>query len=186
MGRVVLWMQQTVDGYVEGPNGEFDWPLVEDELHTHFNEVIERTASAFLYGRKVFEMMAGFWPTATEVEHANTARFARLWVPMPKYVFSNTLETAAWSSQVVSGDLTLGVKQIKAEHDGDLLLIGGATIAGELTRLGLIDEYHVFTHPVLLGGGTRLHPQLEQRINLELVETRTFEPGVVLHRYLPR
>ena len=186
MGRVVLWMQQTLDGYTEGPNGEFDWPVVADDTHTYFNDKIEQTAGAFLYGRKTFEMMAAFWPTVTEVDHENTARFARMWVPMPKFVFSNTLTSAEWNSEVVGGDIATRVRKLKGEIDGDLILIGGATIAGELVRLGLVDEHHVFVHPVLLGGGSRLYPELGERIELELVEATTFGGGVVLQRHVPR
>src|SRR5437588_336691 len=106
MGRVVLWMQASVDGFTEGPNGEFDWPIVADDTHTYFNEKLEQTAGAFLYGRRTFEMMAGFWPTALDSDHANTARFARMWVPMPKFVFSNSStrrrSAVAWSSAATS------------------------------------------------------------------------------------
>jgi len=186
MGRVVLWMQQSLDGFTQGPDGEFDWPIVTDDTHTYFNEQIERTAGAFLYGRRTFEMMAGFWPTAIDSEHANTARFARTWVPMPKYVFSDVLERADWNTTVVSGDLVDQVTKLKDAIDGDLILIGGATIAGELVRLGLVDEYHVFTHPVLLGGGQRLYPRMDTRVELELVEVTPFGGGVVLHRHVPR
>jgi dihydrofolate reductase len=183
---VVLWMQQSVDGYTEGPNGEFDWPIVADDTHTYFNEKIERTAGAFLYGRRTFQMMAGFWPTAVDSEHANTARFARTWVPMPKFVFSDTLEHADWNTTVVRGDLVDRVTKLKATIDGDLILIGGATIAGQLVELGLVDEHHVFTHPVLLGGGRRLYPEMSARIELEHIEAIPFGGGVVLHRYLRR
>lgn len=186
MGRVVLWMQQSIDGFTQGPNGEFDWPVVTDDTHTYFNEQIERTAGAFLYGRRTFEMMVGFWPTVVDSEHANTARFARMWVPMPKYVFSKELHHADYNTTVVSGDLVEAVTALKAAIDGDLILIGGATIAGEFVRLRLVDEFHVFTHPVLLGGGQRLYPTLDHRIELELVDATTFGGGVVLHRYVPR
>jgi dihydrofolate reductase len=186
MGRVVLWMQQSLDGFTQGPNGEFDWPVVTDDTHTYFNEQIERTAGAFLYGRRTFEMMASFWPTVVDSEHANTARFARLWVPMPKFVFSNTLEQADWNATVVCGDLVEQVTALKETTERDLILIGGATIAGGLVRLGLVDEHHVFTHPVLLGGGQRLYPALDVRIELQLVEARPFGGGVVLHRHVPR
>lgn len=186
MGRVVLWMQQTLDGCTQGPNGEFDWPVVADDTHTYFNEKIEATAGALLYGRRTFEMMAGFWPTVVDSEHANTARFARLWVPIPKFVFSNTLERADFNTTVVNGDLVAGVNRLKATIDGDLILIGGATMAGELVGLGLVDEHHVFTHPVLLGGGQRLYSTLDARIELDLAEVRAFGGGVVLHRHVRR
>ena len=186
MGRVVLWMQSTVDGFTQGPNGEFDWPIVASDTHAYFNDRLEQTAGAFLYGRRTFEMMASYWPAAVDDDEPNTARFARMWVPMPKFVFSNTLEGADWNTTILNGDLVERVSALKQTIEGDLVMIGGATVAGELVRLGLVDEHHVFVHPVVLGAGQRLYPAMDARIELDLVETSTFGGGVVLHRYVPR
>ena len=186
MGRLVLWMQQSLDGFVEGPGGAFDWPVVADDTHTYFNDRIEATAGAFVYGRKTFEMMAGFWPTVVDSDHVNTARFARMWAPMPKLVVSDTLTNADWNSTIVRGDIGAELTRWKGEIDGDLILIGSVTVAAELVRAGVVDEHHVFTHPVLLGGGRRLYPDLDSRVELDLVEARTFGGGVVLHRHAPK
>jgi dihydrofolate reductase len=181
--RVILWMQQTVDGFFEGPNGEFDWPIVLPEMNQFFNDKA-RTLGAFLYGRKVFEMMAGFWPTADQhADTPQTAEFARIWKPMPKFVFSRTLDRADWNTTVLGGDLVEEVSRLKEQDGGDLALFGGAEIAGEFMRLDLVDEYHLFTHPVVLGGGTALFGRLERRLPVRLVEATTFDPGVVLLRH---
>ena len=184
MGRLVLWMQQSLDGFTEGRDGDFEWPVVADDTHTYFNERIEATVGAFVYGRKTFEMMASFWPGALDIDHTNTARFAKLWVPTPKLVASRTLTHADWNSTIVRGDLGAELTRWKGEIEGDLILIGSGTVAAELVRAGTVDEHHVFTHPVILGGGRRLYPELDERIPLELVEARTFGGGVVLHRHV--
>ncbi len=183
MRRVILWMQQTVDGYAEGPNGEFDWPVVLPEMNRFFN-ARARELGGFLYGRKVFQMMAGFWPTA-DVEPATpeTGEFARIWRPMPKFVFSSTLETTEWNTTVLRGPVAEEVARLKKQDGGDLALFGGAEIASAFLREDLVDEFHIFTHPVVLGGGTRLFAPLASRLPVRLVETTTFDPGVVLMRH---
>jgi len=186
MGRLVLWMQQTLDGYAAGPNGELDWPTVADDTHTYFNERIESTAGAFVYGRRTVEMMAGYWPTAVDSDHANTARFARTWVSMPKLVVSGTLSPTAaeWKSSVVDSPEALA--GWKERIEGGLVLIGGAALAADVVRLGLVDEHHVFVHPVILGGGQRLYPPTDARIELDHISSTTFGGGVVLHRHAAR
>jgi dihydrofolate reductase len=183
MGNVILWMQQTVDGYVEGPNGEFDWPVVLPELNRFFNAKA-RELDAFLYGRKVYQMMAGFWPTVdVDPETPETAEFTNIWKPKPKYVFSSTLDTTEWNTTVLRGPVPDEVARLKERADGDVALFGGGEIAGAFLRGDLIDELHIFTHPVVLGGGRPLFSPLEQRLPVRLVEATTFEPGVVLLRH---
>ena len=184
MGRkVILWMQQTVDGYIEGPDGEFDWPIVLPEMNAFFNQKA-RELGGFLYGRRVYEMMVGFWPTAdVDPDTPQTAEYAGIWRPMPKFVFSRTLQSADWNTTVLRGDVAEEVATLKAQDGGDLALFGGAEIASAFMRHDLIDEYHLFTHPVVLGGGKPLFSPLGQRLPVRLVEARTFEPGVVLMRH---
>ena len=124
--------------------------------------------------------------SAVDSEHANTARFARLWLPTPKLVASRTLTSADWKSTIMRGDLGAELTRWKDEIEGDLILIGSGTVAAELVRAGVVDEHQVFTHPVILGGGRRLYPALDERIPLDLVEARTFGGGVVLHRHVRR
>lgn len=183
MPNVILWMHQSVDGFFEGPNHEFDWPIVYPALQRHFIDQ-QRAVGAFLYGRRVYEMMAGYWPTA-DVNPASPedAEYGRIWKEKPKIVFSKTLDQAGWGTRVIKENIAEEIATLKAQSDGDLVLYGGADIASTFIKLGLIDEYHIFVHPVVLGGGTPLFPALTERIKLTLVEARTFDPGVVLHRY---
>jgi dihydrofolate reductase len=176
-------MSVSLDGFVEGPDRELDWHLVDDELHSHFNEQLA-TMSAFLNGRVMYELMAAFWPTA-DADPASTApmvEFAGIWRETPKIVFSRTLERADWNITVVRDVDPAEIRRWTTEPGGDLVL-GGADIAAAFQRHGLVDEYRVYVHPVVIGRGKPLFPPAGPRLDLRLVETRPFGNGVVLLRY---
>jgi dihydrofolate reductase len=183
MRKIVLMMSVSLDGFIEGPNREIDWHLVDDELHSHFNQQLS-TMGAFLNGRVTYELMAGFWPTA-DTDPQSTApmvEFARIWRDMPKVVYSRTLERADWNATVVRDVVPDEVMELKAQPGGDLAL-GGAHLAAAFMRYDLIDEYRIYVHPVVIGKGKPLFPASDTRIHLRLAETRTFGNGVVLLRY---
>ncbi len=181
--KLILMMSVSIDGFIEGPNRELDWHMVDDELHSHFNEQLG-AMSAFLEGRVTYELMASFWPTA-DADPASTrpmVEFARIWRDMPKIVYSRTLERADWNATVVRDVVVNEVLELKAQPGGDLVL-GGADLAAAFMRYDLIDEYRLYIHPIVIGQGKPLFPASEARINLRLVETRAFGNGVVLLRY---
>lgn len=183
MRKIVWMMSVSLDGYMEGPDRELDWHLVDDELHRHFNDVLG-AMGAFLDGRVTYELMAEFWPTA-DTDPASTApmaEFARIWRDMPKLVFSRTLERADWNSTVVREVVADDIMALKAEPGGDLAL-GGADLAATFLRLDLIDEYRLYVHPIVLGRGNPMFSPTADRIDLRLAETRTFGTGVILLRY---
>jgi dihydrofolate reductase len=183
MRKIILMMSLSVDGYFEGPNRELDWQMVDDELHRHFNEWLG-AASAFLDGRVTYELMAEYWPTADQDPSSPepVAEFARIWREMPKFVFSRTLERADWNA-VVAHDVDVDeIKALEAEPGGDMAL-GGADLAATFMHHDLIDEYWLYIHPVVIGGGHSLFPHGFQK-QLHLVETRRFGNGVVLLRYV--
>ncbi|MEV4013876.1 dihydrofolate reductase family protein [Nonomuraea angiospora] len=183
MSKLIYWVHTSVDGHIEGPNGEFDWPAMGPELSAYGDEVHARVGT-FLYGRVVWEMMSSYWPHAESIsDDPHDLKFAPIWRSTPKIVFSTTLKEAGWDARIVSGDLAKEVAELKSGPGKDLLLNGGSRLAGALTELGLIDEYHIMVHPVVLGGGRPLFPPLPQRTGLRLVETRTFDAGVALLRY---
>jgi dihydrofolate reductase len=128
--------------------------------------------------------MAGYWPTAEADPAATPAmvEFARIWRDKPKIVFSRTLQRVDWNSRLVRDDAAAEVARLKAEPGFDMD-VGGPTTAAPLIRLDLIDEYRLYVHPVILGAGTRYFAALEDRIALKLVETRTFDSGVVYLHY---
>ena len=183
MGRLIYSMSVSLDGFVETPNRALDWVCVDEELHSFFNDEAQ-AMSAFLYGRRMYELMGDYWPRAETDRSATPAmlEFARLWKDKPKIVFSRTLERVAWNSRLVRDDPAAEVVRLKAQPGFDMD-VGGPTTAAALVRLGLIDEYRLFIHPVILGAGTSFFPAVDDRIGLKLVETRTFGSGVVYLRY---
>ena len=183
MRKIILMMSVSLDGFMEGPERELDWQLVDDELHRHFNEQLS-AMGAFLDGRVAYELMAGFWPTA-DSDPASTGpmvEFARIWRDMPKIVFSRTLELAEWNTTVVRDVVADQIMELKEQPGGDLAL-GGADLAAAFMRQDLIDEYRLYVHPVVIGGGKPWFQASGTRIDLVLAETRTFGNGVVLLRY---
>jgi dihydrofolate reductase len=184
LGRLIYSMSVSLDGFVETPSRSLDWVLVDEELHAVFNDEA-RAMSAFLYGRRMYELMAGYWPSAETDPSASPAmlEFARIWKDKPKIVFSRTLERIDWNSRLVRDDAAAEVARLKAEPGFDMD-VGGPTTAAPLIRLGLVDEFRLFVHPVILGGGKPFFPALEDRIGLTLLETRRFDSGVVYLRYL--
>lgn len=183
MGKLVYSMSMSLDGFAAAPDGSLDWVLVDDELHAHFNEEAA-TMSASLYGRRMYELMAGYWPTAETDPAAPPVMvdFGRIWLATPKIVFSSTLEEVAWNSRLVSGDAVTEVARLKAEPGFDMD-VGGPTLAGSLLRAGLVDEIRTYVHAVVLGAGLPFFPRLDSSIRTRLLETRVFGSGVILLRY---
>jgi dihydrofolate reductase len=183
VGNIVLMMSVSADGFIEGPDRDIGWHLVDDELHRHFNEVAA-AMGAFLDGRVTYELMAEFWPTADRNPESSPpmVEFARIWRDMPKVVFSRTLERADWNATVVREVVPEEIRRMQAEPGGDMA-VGGADLADEFRRHDLIDEYRLYVHPILLGQGTPLFRPADDRAELRLLETRTFGNGVVLLRY---
>jgi dihydrofolate reductase len=183
MGRLIYSMSVSLDGFVETPSRSLDWVQVDEELHSFFNDAA-REMSTFLYGRWMYELMSGYWPTAEADPAATPAmiEFARIWKEKPKIVFSRTLETVEWNSRLVPDHAAAEVARLKAQPGFDMD-VGGPTTAARLIRAGSIDEYRLFVQPVILGSGTPFFPGLDDRVGLKLLETRTFGSGVVYLRY---
>ncbi|GAA4888884.1 dihydrofolate reductase family protein [Streptomyces coeruleoprunus] len=182
MGKITHFVHQSLDGFIEGPNGEFDWPAMDAELSAYANSLTE-SADIFLYGRVVWEMMAGFWPRAEEFStHEHDLAFAPVWRRTPKVVVSSTLEKADWNTRVIGSDVVAELADLK-RAGAHLVLFGGSALAAHLTEHGLIDEYQIFVHPVVLGGGKPVFGTPQQRLALTLAESRIFDSQVVLLRY---
>jgi dihydrofolate reductase len=184
MGKLIYTMNVSLDGYVETLDHSLEWSAVDDELHRWFNEH-ERRADAFLYGRRLYETMAAFWPHG-ETDPASTptmVEYARIWNAKPKIVFSRTLDSVAWNSRLVrDGDPADELARLRAEFPGELH-VGGATLAASFIERGLVDEYRLVIHPVILGGGTPFFPKLERPTGLRLIETHAFGGGALLVAY---
>jgi dihydrofolate reductase len=181
--RVTYSMGMSLDGYIVGPDGSFDWTAPDDELfRSHIDEI--REVGVHLMGRRLYETML-YWETADQDPSLSDAEleWAALWKPLPKVVFSTTLSAVQGNARLASGGLAEEIERLRAEPGEGDIAVGGATLAAEAAALGLIDEYRLRVHPVLVGGGIPFFPQHERRVDLDLVETRTFRSNVVYLRY---
>ena len=183
MRKVIYAMNVSLDGFIEDPTGAIDWSALDEELHQFFNDQ-EYDIDTHLYGRGMYEIMSDFWPTAdlNPSAPAYVVEYARLWKRTPKIVFSRTLEQVGENAMLVRDNIADEIAKLKAQPGKDMSL-GGAGIAASFMRLDLIDEYQVYIHPIVLGGGKPMFPELDAEISLQLAETRTFGSGVVLLRY---
>jgi dihydrofolate reductase len=184
--KLIYSMNATLDGYIAARGDDIGWSVPSAELHQWFNDRA-REIGVSLYGRKLWEVMSAHWPTADQQPDATPVEveFARVWQKTPKVVFSATLDEVSGNARLVTGNAVAEITRLKAE-DGAPMEIGGAVLAGAAMRAGLIDEYQVVTHPVLVGGGTPFFSVLDTWVNLRLVETRTFPDGVTLSHYESR
>jgi len=183
MGTLIYGFNVSVDGYIADAHGNIDWSEPSDELHQYWND-FERKTALSLYGRRLYELMSAYWPTADQALDATPliVDFAQIWRDMPKVVFSHTLESVDGNSRLERGDPVEVVRKLKADTDGQLE-VAGATLAAPIVRAGLVDEYRIVVAPTAVGGGTPFFPALPSWIKLRLVENRTFPGGAVLLRY---
>ncbi len=183
MRKVAYGMNVSLDGYIAAPDDDIGWGVPGDELFQWWSDRVGATALA-LYGRRLWETMSSHWPTADQDPDATPAQieFARRWQRMPKVVFSSTIRSVDFDARLVTGDAVVEIARLKTE-DGGRMDLGGATLAAAAMRAGLIDEYAIVTHPVLVGGGTPFFTALDSWVDLNLVETRRFPDGVLLSRY---
>ncbi len=183
MRRVTYSLGVSLDGYIVGPDGDITAPPPDEEVWRFVTDEI-RQVGVHLLGRKLYETML-YWedpdqePSFDESERA----WAAIWNPLPKVVFSTTLSAVQGNARLASGGLAEEIKRLRAEPGEGDIAIGGATLAAEAAALGLIDEYRLRVYPMLVGGGIPYFPQHERRVDLELVETRTFGSRVVYLRY---
>jgi len=185
MRKLIYLMNVSLDGFIEGPNRELDWTHVDEESMRFFSDQ-QRGMDTLLYGRRLYEVMT-HWETA-EADPSISAverEFARIWKNSTKLVFSKTLEQVQGNARLVRGDIAGEIRKLKQQPGKDLE-IGGPNLASTAVQLGLIDEYRLVVHPVVLGSGTRFFPALADKIDLRLVETRTLGSGVVYLRYLAK
>lgn len=175
MSKLIYITNTSVDGYIEDENGDFDWGNPE-QVHAFISALL-RPIGTHLYGRRLYETMA-YWDAPVESYPPEHRDFARIWQQAQKIVFSRTLTAAATRNTRVERDFDLEViGKLKRESDHDMF-IGGAELAGLALTAGLVDECHLFVYPVIVGGGK---PAFRGRLrrNLELLETRRFDTGVI-------
>lgn len=164
MRKLIVGVAISLDGYIAGPNGEYDWCFTDSDYG--LNDFYKRI-DALLMGRKSYEVLLK--------EDDGSQGFSA----MTTYVYSNMLEKVRKGAVLVRGDLQEGVERIKKDRGKDIWLFGGAMLTSALLNLHLVDEIWLSVHPVILGGGTALFHALEHRVNLKLVEEKTYASGLV-------
>jgi dihydrofolate reductase len=182
MAKLIYSAIASLDGYVADENGNFEWAAPDEEVHAFVND-LERPIGTYLYGRRMYDVMR-YWETAptTGDEPAVMRDFAELWHAADKIVYSRTLETASTAKTRIERDFDPeAVRVLKASAERDLG-IGGSHLAAQALAAGLVDELHLFFHPVLVGGGNRALPD-GVHAQLELLDERRFGSGVVHLNY---
>jgi dihydrofolate reductase len=181
MRNLIYSMTVSLDGFIAGPDGAFDWSVPDEELFRFHHEHVQEIG-VHLCGRRLYETMV-YWETAEESPLAAAqVEFARTWKALPKVVFSTTLESVVGNTRLARDGVGEEVARLK-EQPGEDIAVGGAGLARACMELELIDEWRLFASPLLLGGGTPYFPPLEKGLELELIETRTFGSRVVYLRY---
>lgn len=182
MAKLIYSMNPSLDGFVEERDGSFDWGTPDEVLHRIHNERV-RGLGGHLLGRRLYEIML-FWETLHEDPEAPDyiLEFADIWKALPKVVFSRTLGEVVGNTRLARGSIAEEAAELM-ERTGRDVAIGGAELAGEAIRLGLVEEFQIFVYPVLAGGGKPLFPELEQTVPLKLKQTKTLSGGVVYLEY---
>lgn len=182
MRAVTFSMGMSLDGYILDPDGGLDWAAPDEEVFRFAREEV-RALAVHLLGRRLHETMLHWERVPEESLDDDERAFAELWQRLPKVVFSSSLTEVEGTSTLAPGDLADEISRWRNEPGDGNVGIGGAALAARAAELGLLDEYRIRVHPVLLGGGTPFFPHAGRRTDLELLETRSFDCGVQFLRY---
>jgi dihydrofolate reductase len=179
MRKVILSMMLSLDGFIEGPNRELDWHVWDEEMEKYMYDDVLNKVDAILLGRVAYQLLADYWPSATD-------SIAPKMNNLPKIVFSKTLQKVEWNnSRLVKENIADEVSKIKQQPGKDLVLFAGADIASTFIQLDLIDEYRIIVNPVVLGSGKPLFKDINDKLNLKLLKTKTFSCGNIILYYQP-
>jgi dihydrofolate reductase len=182
MAKLIYSAITSLDGYVADEEGNFDWAAPDAEVHAFVNDV-ERPVGTYLYGRRMYEVMAEWENIRALADQPPVAEdYAGIWHGADKIVYSRTLEAVSSARTRIEREFDPeAVRQMKAQADRDIS-VGGPVLAAQAIRAGLVDEYRVFLTPVVVGGGTRFLPE-GVRVKLDLLDERRFANGVVHLHY---
>lgn len=182
MSKIIYRTHLSLNGLIEMPGDRPDWVIVDEELFRYSNN-LERQVGGYLWGRGMYENNQALWAAANTQSMAPfVVEFWQIWKQIPKIVFSSTLERVEGNARLERGDPVAVVTRLK-EQPGPDLSVGGVQLASTLMQAGLIDEFHIFFQPIILGAGRPLYPMLSEAVRLKLVETHTFNTGIVFLRY---
>jgi dihydrofolate reductase len=186
VAKVIYTAITSLDGYIEDAEGKFDWAEPDEEVHAFVNE-LERQVGTYLYGRRMYETMV-FWesPPDLAAQPPYVQDFAEIWRRADKIVYSRTLQTASSARTRIEREFDPeAVRRLKATAGADIT-VGGPELAAQAIEAGLVDEYHLFLVPVVVGGGKRSLPDNDVRVSLELLDERRFRNGTVYLHYRTR
>ncbi|MBN1547467.1 MAG: dihydrofolate reductase family protein [Syntrophaceae bacterium] len=185
MGQLTLFMHISLDGFAAGPNGQMDWIHVDDEIFDHGADRIYSTDFA-LYGRKTFQLMESYWPTAAEGPDPtkHTIEHSRWYKDVRKVVLSNTMKQYdPQRVQVINSDLAGEIKKLKTRTDMEILIFGSPTAGHSLLAENLVDNFWFNVNPVLIGSGIPVFRNIQAKRDLKLIDSTVFSSGVVCLNY---
>ena len=188
MRKIIVTTWITLDGCLAGPNGEMDWVMVDEAMGKYEYDLVS-SADTLILGRVTYQSFAGSWPHVPDNPSVSEGEkeYARLLNSMRKIVFSKSLEKAEWNnSQLMRGILPEEIVRMKQETGKDMLIYGSASIVQAFTKLGLVDEYQLFVHPIVLGSGKPLFAGIAEPAHFQLLQTKSFPSGVVGLYYAPQ
>ena len=185
MRNLVLFMHVSLDGFVAGPNGELDWAKVDEEIFDYAGERTNQSDMA-LYGRVTYEMMEAYWPTAADQPEAtkHDIEHARWYNRVPKVILSRTMPPSTLPGiKIINVNLSAQINALKQLPGKEIIIFGSPGATHSLMAENLIDDYWLFVNPILLGQGTPLFKDMQQRMTLKLVASHAFTCGVVCLHY---
>lgn len=188
MRKLFLQIMVSLDGYIEGPNGELDWHRADEEFEEYVNQTL-RSIDGMLLGKKIYDVFFNYWPDVfKEFEGSENPpphfETACLLQELPKYVVSTTLEKPGWNnSHLIKDNIRNEIKKLKEQPGRDIALFGGAGLAASLMEMNLIDEYRLIVNPVILGGGTPLFREGQKKNEMTLTDTKRFKSGAIMLVY---
>jgi dihydrofolate reductase len=189
MGQINVFIQLTVDGFFAGPGGELDWfkGIAKDEEYEKYIHAQSQQGSGLIFGRTTYDMMKSYWPTPAAI--STDPDMARVVNHSPKIVFSKKLKSVEegpnWKNVRLLHEIEpAGIRELEAETRGDFTTLGSGSVVRQLANLGLVDEYCLVVAPIVLGAGKRLFESFRET-GMDLLESRSFGNGLVVHRYEP-
>lgn len=176
--KLIYSLQMSLDGYIEDASGSIAFTHPDREVHTYING-LETRIDTHIYGRRLYEMMNDFWPTAGDDPEAppEIVEYARIWNDLDKLVFSRSLATVGARARLATGDIATELALLRAAPGKDIS-VGGANLAAQFIARDLVDEYWVIVYPVLIGGGKSMFPSFDKPLELKLFDHRIFSSGV--------
>lgn len=185
MRKLIFFMHTSLDGFVAGPNGEMNWIKVDEAIFDFVGTMTDRADTA-LYGRVTYEMMESYWPTAADKPTAtkHDIEHSQWYNKVSKIVLSGTLkETGLHNTRVFGDNIAENINRIKQQDGKNIIIFGSPSASNSLLKMGVVDEFWIFVNPVLLGQGMPLFNDITESVPLTLLETRTFDNGVIALHY---